>query len=171
MTGLSVVGIDPGETTGLAWACIPQRWLVDAPAHEAVARCFENDKVSEAWQIDCTDENQAAQAIDEWIETVRLKALAVTKGAVQEHTTIAIEDFILRERTMDRNLLSPVRLTSIIRFNLWQSGDLNQVVMQQPSSAKSTITNKRLKDWGLWQRGMPHANDAIRHLVLAVRNR
>ena len=96
----------------------------------------------------------------------------VTKGKHHGiHDVIAIEDFILREMTKGRTLLSPVRLTAILRFNLWQLGVLDSVVMQQPADAKSTITDKRMRDWGLWNKGMPHVNDAIRHLVLALRRR
>lgn len=36
-------------------------------------------------------------------------------------------------------------------------------IMQTPQNAKGFCTDQKLKDWGFYQRGMPHARDAIRH--------
>ena len=40
---------------------------------------------------------------------------------------------------------------------------------QTASDAKGVITDKRLKDMGFWMPGKPHARDAIRHLIIAIR--
>ena len=38
-----------------------------------------------------------------------------------------------------------------------------RVVMQTPQSAKGFCDNVKLKDWGFYIKGEPHARDAIRH--------
>jgi hypothetical protein len=40
---------------------------------------------------------------------------------------------------------------------------------QTPSLAKTTVTDKRLKKLGLWVPGRDHERDALRHLVLYMR--
>lgn len=81
---------------------------------------------------------------------------------------ILIEDFILRQQRKDRDLLSPVRVTAkltLLNELYWQF----PVLFQQPSLAKSSLPNSRLKKYKLYQRGKPHANDAIRHNVTLIR--
>ena len=34
---------------------------------------------------------------------------------------------------------------------------------QMASTAKTFATDKKLREWGFWERGMRHARDAIRH--------
>jgi len=38
-----------------------------------------------------------------------------------------------------------------------------KVIKQLASTAKGFCTNIKLKEWGFYQKGKPHANDAIRH--------
>jgi len=44
---------------------------------------------------------------------------------------------------------------------------------QMAAQAKGFITDDRLKDWGMWQEGMKHSRDAIRHglYYLVITNR
>lgn len=38
-----------------------------------------------------------------------------------------------------------------------------KVIKQLASTAKGFCTNEKLKEWGFYEKGKPHANDAIRH--------
>jgi len=44
-----------------------------------------------------------------------------------------------------------------------------RLVRQSPASGKGVVTDARLRNWGLWQVGQPHANDALRHLIVFLR--
>lgn len=83
---------------------------------------------------------------------------------------ILVEDFILRTSNMSRDVLSSVRVTAAFEFGLWMMGR-NEVPRQQPSLAKTTATDDRLKAWGLYRSegGMRHARDADRHAITFFR--
>lgn len=79
-----------------------------------------------------------------------------------------IEDFVLHGggHSSERAGLEPVRVTSAMLVMLEDRG----VVCLSAVSGKSVITDDRLKRWGLWEPGKPHAMDAMRHLVLYARS-
>jgi hypothetical protein len=103
------------------------------------------------------------------LETLGKLTHTATAGKVPGITDVVIEDFVLRERTKDRSLLSPVRITFGLEHELWMSPDNFFTTKQQPSDAKSTVTDDRLKRWGMWTVGQQHARDATRHLILFLR--
>jgi len=93
---------------------------------------------------------------------------------------IIVEDFILREFRRGRELLSPVRITASFKYAVrWvglarrgkgrEGGGDNPrlVILQQPSLAKTCMTDQRLKDAGYYEctSGNPHARDAVRHVL------
>lgn len=99
----------------------------------------------------------------------------------KEADAVVFEDFILREATMGRSLLLPVRMTSAFRGMtlvnapgiledeiLLRRGSIPRWSIQSPSDGKSVVTNARLKDWGYWIKGKEHARDAIRHGLLWI---
>jgi hypothetical protein len=76
---------------------------------------------------------------------------------------IVCEDFILRTFIQDRSLLSPVRVNAAFSYAI---GPEARLFLQQPSMAKSTMTDERLQEIGYYERtvGRQHARDALRHL-------
>lgn len=80
------------------------------------------------------------------------------------------EDFILRTANMSRDVLSAVRITAAFEFGCWVLGH-TLVPRQQPSLAKTTVTDERLKLWGFYRSegGMRHARDADRHAITFLR--
>jgi len=114
-------------------------------------------------------EAKAAQEL--WIEVLMKSEAtrAATNGKVNWVTDLVIEDFILRERTKQRNLLSPVRLTAGLLQECLNWDRLCGLTLQSSSDAKSVVTDERLKQLGLWQAGQQHARDACRHLALFLR--
>jgi hypothetical protein len=77
------------------------------------------------------------------------------------------EGFTLRMQSTDPRLLEPVRFNAVLEDRLWGSGV--PVEIQSPSDAKSTITDARLRLWGLWKPGAEHGRDAQRHGLLFLR--
>ena len=63
--------------------------------------------------------------------------------------------------------LAPVRVGSALAFAA-ELGVMD-VAYQMASLAKTTVTNERLKRWGLWTKGSAHARDATRHLATYMR--
>lgn len=84
---------------------------------------------------------------------------------------IVTEDFILRKFDQGRDILAPVRVMEKFEFGLWVIGRYAQSFRQQPSMAKTTVTDERLRRWGFYRRegGMEHARDADRHAITFLR--
>lgn len=163
---VSVFTVDPGERTGWAWLCYERSRLATDGAHGAVkiglelsyAMCMQGEMPS-------VKEDEATDEIRRYVR--RSSERAASHVATDVSTVCIIEDFTLRERTMDSSLLSPVRLGAKVAYGMYL--DEVPVYWQSPSDAKSTITDDRLQRWGLWRKGAPHANDAMRHLILWLR--
>lgn len=160
-----VVGIDPGETTGI--------WAVKLGAGRTLSSRLDGGAVF-GGQLNV----QALSTRYEWFAKEaqfvrslhgRLVSLA-EQWDVSECLHLAIEDFVVRERSMDRSLLSPVRLTAGLLALLEQEDELNVVVhLNSASDAKSTISDKTLKRLGVYRAGQPHQMDAARHALLVLR--
>lgn len=82
---------------------------------------------------------------------------------------VVIEDFVLNVHRRDRELLSPVRITSAIGYTLWQDG--RDYHVQMPGDAKNVCSDTALKEWGMYDSngGLKHARDADRHALLFLR--
>jgi len=119
-------------------------------------------------QIQDRDEVTMTEMV--WCMALTMEAMGArtSAGAVEELTCVVLEDFILRERTSDRSLLSPVRLNAMLTQTITSERPELSVVLQSPSD-KSVIRDDQLKRWGLWSVGQQHARDATRHLVLWLR--
>jgi hypothetical protein len=158
-TWLPVVAVDPGGTTGICALRIPADAVRDSalPWGEACA------------EIEVT-------AYEQWPEAAAVEAvfgMALTVACEFEgRFPLVIEDFSLRKISRDRALLSPVRVGEKIQERISGSPleSCTRIVLQMPSEALGTITDARLKLWGLYRRRSgPHARDALRHAVHLLR--
>ncbi|AXH50337.1 RuvC-like resolvase [Gordonia phage NatB6] len=174
--GLSVVAFDPGGTTGWSIMRVDPAKLLDKTVrpHETITQWHHGE-------IDCgaksgqVANSAAAQGIDlggsasgEAAGVFMMERLIRLGGRVP-CATVVIEDFILRTQSQKRDAISPVRLISSLDTLLWIERIVPEPVKQQPSEAKTTITDERLKQWGLWASGSRHARDADRHALLFIR--
>lgn len=75
---------------------------------------------------------------------------------------LVVESFISRPGPAV-NLSAP---QTIGRILAWADERGLEVVFQTPAAAKRRVTNNRLRAAGGWMRGMDHARDAMRHLLL-----
>jgi hypothetical protein len=134
---INIFAIDPGTTTGWAYAKGAETRGIPAELDLAVGQISG-------------EEYQQSYDLSRLIE--RCWPCAVI-----------IEDFIPRQLNKERWFLSPVRVTNQLGMLLWLKD--RQWLLQQPSLAKSTINDETLKRFDLYSKGQPHANDATRHLL------
>lgn len=146
----TVIALDPGGTTGWCVLAVHPESLV-----EPDVTILGNILWWTSGQFTGTEYKQNSQIID-LIEC-------------WPYAAVLLEDFILRKQLRSRELLSPVRITSVIEYELERVG--RPCFKQQPSEAKNTATDDRLKNWGLYRRegGEEHARDATRHAITFLR--
>lgn len=164
----TILGVDPGETTGLMWFDIePEDLRVVRFAEGGEARFYREmmDMGRIGWrEIRCWDLSQDTFLHAEW-EVAR----KIVQGAVKiSADRVVSEDFTLRKGTKSRDLLSPVRLVSSMFAEL-QRVSLPVQLHLQDASIKSNVDDDTLKRLGLWFEGQQHARDAARHVVYYVR--
>lgn len=81
-----------------------------------------------------------------------------------------LEGFSLRMMSMDTNLLAPVRILDRLLDRMYMQGSELPVFFQSSSEAMNTVTDSRLKDWGMYDsHSGVHARDADRHAILFLR--
>jgi hypothetical protein len=138
-----VLGIDPGGFSG---------WTVmgvhpDALSGDPDVRITNNVEFWVAGEFTGAENSQC----DEIFELVEQWPSA----------RLIIEDFIDRRGPGGREVLSPVRITSVlewaVRPRYW--------IKQQPSLAMTTITDDRQMAMGFWIPGKEHARDATKHCL------
>lgn len=177
---VGVMAVDPGGTTGVAWG-------VHNVRRKGIKEVLASGRRYGTAEATGGEPYQAAKIVEIW------NWFAGMCGRHRIPCTLVFEDFVLRPRTSGasaaRSGLTPVRITELVRGMLIaQAGMLregvagdglgepgfifacdigaDQIVLQQPSNAKSFATNDRLKRWGVYEKGSDHKRDAMRHLAL-----
>lgn len=182
----SVVGFDPGETTGWCVMSIEPAALLDVLKDDEGVIPLQDKLVSiDYGQIDCGSHDYD-KAINMLHKTASLN-LAGENAGISEmlaitmyqwpKSVVVLEDFIPDPNKMDqaRHTLSPVRILAGFSFGMSmdnQSGRLSdeRIFIQNRSLAKTTCTDARLRRWGLYdERGGRHSRDAIRHAFYFLR--
>lgn len=181
VNNLTVVAFDPGGTTGWSVMKLSYEDLMDQqkPVHEAIHTWYHG-------QVDCgsqsgnAGDSATANSYDLGIsETGEAAGVAILSNIIRQQarpafgglgTAVVYEDFIIRQSNMSRDFLSPVRVTAALQQTAWESR-LASEFKQQPSEAKTAITDDRLKTWKMYYDGSAarHARDADRHALLFLR--
>lgn len=160
-----VLAIDPGGTTG--WAVVEERKGADNNCAVIASGQLTGLEKPGQWDDPHTPDEISASEL----AMVRRLRSHITK----EIKVMVIEDFILvpNPKTTARSGLSPVRITARIQQMLADDpvGSTRPLFFQSASMAKSTVTDERMRRWGIWVPGAPHANDAIRHGVTFMRRK
>lgn len=157
-----VVGVDPGETTGLFAIRLGEgARLIDRLKSGAwFPGQIERHRVSVHLPL-----NEAATQ-----KSIAGRLIALASAWQLSVLHVAVEDFTLRERTQERSLLAPVRMTSGILAYLHETSDANFVIhFNSASDGKSIVTDQMLQKAGVYSPGKPHANDAARQAILHLR--
>lgn len=146
---LTVIGIDPGETTGWAKISIPRDSIFGDEPGRIVD--FQHG---------------------EWTGPETAHALAFCRVAKRYiWPAVVVEDFTLRTSVTSREVLAPVRVGAMIRFCVQTSmaGSVVGFEWQLPSLAFETMPDNRLEKAGLWVEGSAHIRDAARHAMTLIR--
>lgn len=141
---LTTIGLDPGGTTGWAVTQTP-------PSSFRGTNGVLAGMKMECGQFEGSSNEQTDQIIDLIFSYVE--------------PAVVMEDFELRQLQVE---LSPVEIAAKVEYELHREaldGLLIPYFLQKASLAKNTVTNERLKRWGLWVPGQRHARDGIRHCI------
>lgn len=165
---IQVLALDPGGTTG--WTiltCDPRALLPEGPS---VLRSVQRWYIG---QVDCgSTKGNLGNSPYAGISTAGESAGAAVLGRLARNwpgAAIVVESFILRQFSKDQDLLSPQRITAKFEQYLWLDG--RDYFTQQPSEAKTSATDERLREWGFYtsEGGLRHARDATRHALTFLR--
>lgn len=161
----TIIAIDPGGTTGWSLISVHPEALI-----EPKADVFENIFEHKHGQVDCgSHRGNLGTSLHPGISTEGefsgVYDLVEFIGAWPS-AAVVIEDFQLRQKRRDRDLLSPVRITFGIGYALWLEG--RDYHVQQPANAKTHASDLRLRQWRMYDStgGLQHARDADRHAIL-----
>lgn len=164
----TVIALDPGGTTGWSVMSVHPDALIDPEVS-----IIDNLQYWTHGQTDCgATKGNLGRSKHAGISTSGEAAgVAEIIGLLRAWpgAAVVIEDFIVRQFNQDRDFLAPVRITGAISQWLWQLS--RDYYVQQPAFAKTTATDARLKQWGIYNQsgGLVHARDADRHAIVFLR--
>ncbi len=156
---LEILAFDPGQTTGWSLLVVPRHIMNKDCLNWPLITILEHSIIWEHGELNAlANEDECAYQMSKMVNSYPAAA-------------IVVEDFILRaeRKEKSRELLSPVRITAKLEAYMWQKH--RKPFLQQPSQAKTVVSNERLKAWDcLMEDGVTdHARDADRHAILFLR--
>lgn len=154
---LVVVWADPGVTTGWSVHRVPIRVLLEKGQVGALPVTW--------WRVGQFRSSCTSEAVDSYLELCRS---VWAEASDEDVVVVGCEGFTLMMQSTDPALLEPVRFLAVLRDRLRGTGVGVEVQMASP--AKKTITDARLRLWGLWAPGKDHGRDAQRHGLLFLRS-
>lgn len=178
---MRVIGLDPGETTGVAvldgslnWKLSDDRWGVQVSQIE-ISELFKEGQeyVEEGALVSSLPLDEAFK----WWSSTAVAGVGLAMRVLDlfggNDGVVVMEDYVLSPTggaagIGGRSAVVPVLLGGAFVAQL--SGVWSGELMFSSPSAKAVMTNQRLRRWfGDVGRGVPHGVDALRHACLAVR--
>lgn len=161
-----IISLDPGGTTG--WSLMQVHPEALDPRSPEVG-VLDNVITWRHGQVDCgSKRGNLGTSLHAGISTTGENAgISELLGLLRSWplAAVIVEDFILDPSRFNtgRDLLSPVRITSAVNYDLWLQR--RDYFVQSASLAKSTVRDDLLRQWGYYTNtgGLGHARDADRH--------
>lgn len=183
---LTVLCVDPGGVTGFVWCTVTHEQLLLLGVSVDL---FAQMHVSSGGGSSSMGFGQyhslpiAPNTMDSLFGLEDQVVSRLLDGAQRLHarvpgglTHVVIEDFIVRIRTQDRSLLSPVRITAMLYYalnhhepHMLVPDELSVSVHMQQPGIMSTVSDEQLERLGVYWRGQEHARAATKHLVVFLR--
>jgi hypothetical protein len=144
--------IDPGGTSGWGIMAVDPHDLLGT---KPIEKCIQHWACGEI----TGNLDQQASEIGQFFE-------------LWEDAAIGMENFQLRQIAVE---LSPVELHAKVKYAYWlmekwaaeaedrPMGRPRMIFRQMPSLAKTTLTDDRMRETGLWSPGADHKRDATKH--------
>lgn len=177
---LVVFALDPGATSGWSLLKVPVGRLLGTGTARTLPWCRWRHGQIQRSGVPGT--GPVAQAVSDSRHVSVILDLArnlheefVYEGDEEEGWpadvfVFVFESFSLRMMSQDTNLLAPVRVLDRVLDRLWMSESTLPIFHQQPSEAKASVSNTRLKSWGMYDSSSgEHARDADRHAIYFLR--
>lgn len=161
----NLIAIDPGGTTGLAWASL----RMQAKKSNELIDIARRRRAYEVKQIDGTPNHQAVE-IQEYLEERMLKTGHVKQDAYDVRTVVACESYEQRPGHRKATELLAHTVGEKAEFFVWLTDPMEKVEWHwvKPGE-RSVVTDAMLHKWDLWVPGQRHAMDALQHLVVLIR--
>lgn len=144
-----LISLDPGGTTG--WNVIMVH--PDALEDEDVS-ILANIMHYDQGQFEGTELEQADEIISLW--------------EAWDNAALVCESFELRQADAE---LQPVIIRAMLEWYLHKLPRVERrpLFVQSPSLVMNSITDARLKRWGIYHKGQEHARDSLRHSIMFLR--
>lgn len=178
---LSFWMFDPGGMIGWAWGAVRFRELLASDPSD----CLRRKTGSEGMGVDGGRWNHAAGEVFGWDGTsvaegavkcwgmvARSKQQLVRKYGARSHvrTIVGVEGFSLVSGPKNRGVNLPLRLLGAFDVLRQLEPSVVDEYHEPMPSAKAVVSDERLRRWGLWNPGRKDANDAVRHLIVLMRD-
>jgi hypothetical protein len=178
---LSFWTFDPGGMIGWAWGAVRFSSLLEGDPSSLLRR----KAGSEGLGLDSGRWNHAAGevfgwdghsvadgAVQCWGMVARSKRELVRRYGARSHvrTIVGVEGFTLMSGAKNRGVNLPLRLLGAFDVLRQVEPSVIDEYHEPQPSAKSVVTDERLRRWGLWNPGRKDANDAVRHLIVLMRD-
>lgn len=157
MKALVTVWADPGDTTGWSIHRVPIELLLREGQVGAMRQV--------RWSSGQFRPGTTSESVDQFLDLCRAAYERLCDD--EDIFVMGSEGFILRMLSTEPSLLEPVRFNAVLDDRLRGTGSWAE--RQMPSEAMNTITDQRLKLWGVYKPGAGHARDAQRHGLLFLR--
>lgn len=132
----------------------PTRLLALDPGGETGWTLFTNGNIDKVGQT---------PGYDHKTEVIDWESMETLLDSINP-THIVCENYKIYAHKLDQHTFSSVPTLRIIgMIDFWAWKNKVPIEYQMAQQAKGFCTDDKLKKWGLWQKGMRHSRDAIRH--------
>jgi hypothetical protein len=159
-----IFAIDPGVSTGVAWAVLDNTMLLAVDA-------FQHRMNDGSTTITGTEVEQAKELFDLW---QGFKQICVRQFMEPAWVDLVVEDFILLPgaHAGGKDGVAPARVAWAFegyrqgRCDRWRTQKHKTEIIWQPPAAMKY--EAQLKKWGVWTRGRQHERSAWCHVGLRL---